>query len=57
MPDLRERWESTRWWRAVRPDGTVVCETSDEADARRYARPGDQIQQLWARMEQEWRDA
>lgn len=34
-------WEPGRWWRVVAPDGSVWCETSDEAEARESMRPGD----------------
>ena len=51
------QWEPGRWWRAVAPDGSVWCETSDEQEARAAVRPGDRLFRLWQRSEQEWRPA
>jgi hypothetical protein len=47
-------WGPTRWWRAVGPDGELWCESSDEDEVREHARPGDQIQHLWRRVEERW---
>jgi hypothetical protein len=49
-------WEPGRWWRVVAPDGSVWSETSDKNEAIEDMRPGDQLQNLWQRSEQEWRE-
>ena len=48
-------FEPTRWWRVTAPDGSLWCETSDEAEARDAIRPGDMLSRLWQRIESEWR--
>lgn len=45
-----------RWWRVISPNDTLWCETSSEQEARDYMRPGDRLQRLWVRQEEEWRD-
>lgn len=48
-------WEPSRWFRVTAPDGSLWCETSDEAEARRSIRPGDTLERLWRRTDQQWR--
>ena len=51
-------WKADRWWRAIGPDGSVWCESSNEAEVRDRARPGDTIQRFFMVVPQgEWRDA
>ena len=50
-----DEWEPWRWWRVTAPDGTLWCETSDEQEARSSVRPGDTLERLWRRVEEEWR--
>jgi len=47
----------TRWWRAVAPDGTVWCETSNLSQLLDLARPGDRIERLYEETSHEWRVA
>lgn len=47
-------WHPTRWWRAVGPSGDLWCESSDEDEVKRMARPTDTIQRLWAQTKKEW---
>jgi hypothetical protein len=49
-------WKPGRWWRVVAPDDGVRCETSDLDEAIASMRPGDLLQNLWQRREQEWRE-
>lgn len=46
----------TRWWRVLTPEGTLWCETSDEAEARASMRPGDRLQRWYEAYLAEWRD-
>lgn len=48
-------WAPTRWWRATGPDDELWCESSDEEEVRRLARPEDRIDRLWERVDREWR--
>jgi uncharacterized protein (DUF2237 family) len=49
-------FEPGRWWRVLR-DGQLWCETSREAEARDAAdQPGDVLQNLYRRVDEEWRD-
>lgn len=50
-------WIPTPWWRAVGPDNLLWCESSDEEEVRRMARPGDRIERLWRCVEHDWRPA
>jgi hypothetical protein len=50
----RWSWYPTRWWRAVAPDGSVWCESSNEQEVRERMRPGDTLLQLEERTEQRW---
>lgn len=51
------QWIRDRWWRVLKDDGTLWCETSDEEEARRSMRPGaTKLQKLWRREQFEWRD-
>lgn len=52
-----EDWEPGRWWRSIGPDGDLWGESSNEAEIRAMARPGDTIQRLYERNESEWREA
>lgn len=38
-------WHPDGWWRVLAPDGSLWCETSDEQEARKSMRPGDQLEQ------------
>jgi hypothetical protein len=49
-PDYRP----SRWWRVIAPDGSVWCETSDEAEARESKRPDDRLYRLYMRTATEW---
>lgn len=56
-PDPAE-WKADRWWRTVGPDGSVWCESSNEAEVRERARPGDTIQRFYITVPSgEWRNA
>jgi hypothetical protein len=48
-------WEPGRWWRVVAADGSVWCETSDEAEAFGAVRPGDKLWRQWVQRSSEWR--
>ncbi len=48
-------WEPSRWLRVTAPDGSLRLETSDDAEARRLIRPGDTLERLWRRVDQQWR--
>lgn len=48
-------WEPTRWWRAVDAEGNLWCESSNEAEVREAARPGDRVERLWREVKEEWR--
>ena len=51
-------WKADRWWRAVGPDGSVWCESSNEAEVRERARPDDTIQRFYMTVPTgEWRNA
>lgn len=50
------QWYEGRWWRVIGPDGELWCETSDGDEARESMRPGDTLQRIWEREEQQWRD-
>jgi len=51
-------WEAQRLWRAVGPDGDLWAESSDEAEVRERARPGDTIQRFHVTVPRgEWRNA
>ncbi len=54
---LHEEWKPGRWWRVLGPDGDLWCETSDEAEARERARPGDRLERQWVLLKEEWRPA
>lgn len=54
---VADEWEPTGWWRAVGPDGGLWAEASSEGEVRGLARPGDQIERLWAARRTEWREA
>jgi hypothetical protein len=51
------QWYQTRWWRVIDPDGELWGESSDGDEMLEAMRPGDTLQQLWAREDKEWRDA
>lgn len=56
-PEVVE-WKADRWWRAVGPDGSVWCESSNEAEVRERARPDDTIQRFYMTVPTgEWRNA
>ena len=50
-------WRPGRWYRIVRPDGSLWMETSsrEEAESESLA-PGYTLQQLWVTTKSEWRD-
>lgn len=50
-------WKPTRWWRSTLADGTLWCESSDEAEVRRSIShiPDATIERLYQRVEEEWR--
>lgn len=51
-------WKAQRLWRAVGPDGDLWAESSDEAEVRERARPGDTIQRFYVTEPRgEWRNA
>lgn len=50
-------WTPTRWFKVVAPDGSLWAESSNEAEVRGSARPGDQVFQLWETSDSEWRPA
>jgi hypothetical protein len=50
------KWYLTRWWRVIAPDGSLWAESSDSQEMLEAMRPGDRLQQLWAREDKEWRD-
>lgn len=54
--EMTEEWEPTRWWRATGPDGQLWCESSNEHEVRKSARPGDTIERLWRTEAWEWRE-
>lgn len=54
---LKPGWQPTGWWRAVSRAGELWCESSDEAEVRRHARPTDTIQRHVRRVEERWEDA
>jgi cytochrome P450 len=43
-------------WRVIADDGSVWCETSDEQEARRTMRPGDNLMRWWVAEFDEWRE-
>lgn len=47
-------WEPTKWWRVIAPDGSVWCETSDEAEARSRMREEDTLERLYQTIQQQW---
>jgi hypothetical protein len=51
---MDDGWIPGRWWRVVAPDGSVWCETSDEAEARESMRPGDRLYLQWVRHLRKW---
>lgn len=48
-------WEATAKFRATAPDGSVWAESSNEAEVRAAARPGDKLYRLWRSTDTEWR--
>ena len=57
MNDQEQNWRPTGWWRAVAPDGSLWCESSDEVEVRRMARPGDTVQRHERVAAERWVDA
>lgn len=66
MSESESEWERTRWWRSVGPDGKVWGESSNEAEIRSMARPGDTVQVLyrkvtteynWLVTDEDWRES
>ena len=50
-------WKPGRWYRIVRPDGTLWMETSNREEAMSESlAPGYTLQRLWSNIEEEWRD-
>lgn len=44
---MADQFAPTRLWRAVSPEGEIWCESSNEDEVRKRARPTDTLQQLW----------
>lgn len=51
-----QQWAPSKWWRAVGPDGSLWCETSNYDELMRIKRPDDVVQRLWERHDAEWRN-
>lgn len=45
----------TIWWRVIGPNGEVLCETSDENEARKKLRSIDRLRRLYRYTIYEWR--
>jgi hypothetical protein len=54
--DEAGEWWPTRWWRVVLKDGTLWCETSDEAEARERIPKGAKLQHMFQKTKREWRN-
>lgn len=52
----RDSLEPGRWWRVIAPDGYVLCETSDEDEARASLLPGYRLERQWRAEVSEWRE-
>ncbi len=51
------KWKPTRWWRVVLADGSLLCETSSEREARHEVPAGATVQRLFEKQWYQWRDA
>jgi len=52
-------YEPTGWWRALLPDGSLWCESSDEQEVRERAsrRVGTVVQRHMRRVDERWENA
>jgi len=51
-----ETFVATGWWRAIGPDGSLWCESSDSAEFLTMVRPGDRVQRQYVSTTYIWRD-
>lgn len=48
-------WKPGGWWKVLGPDGKLWCETSNQAEAIEFMRPGDVLYRHFVQKNQQWR--